>query len=128
MSVSNKRIHNEYLEMWIDDYFIYTVYLPNTIVDLKAAKIIYTDRIKLHNGMPYPCYVDAREVKYWTKEARAFQSTVEHNFQVKAFAVHFKSEFQKTILNFYLFFNKPKTPTKGFTSKDEALEWLKNYK
>ena len=34
----------------------------------------------------------------------------------------------KLLVNFFIRFNKPKTPMKMFTSEDEALDWLKNFR
>lgn len=119
---------NKYFKVKLEDDLLYFTYFDDVIVDLEAAKIILRDRLAFQKGRAYPALVDVRKVKYWTKEAREYQSTEQNHEGIKAFAMHIDSHIQKTVIKFYLFFNKPKTPTDCFLDREKALEWLRKYR
>lgn len=126
LSVEN-RFSNKYFDMWIEDDLLHITYLDNVIVDLEAARIILRDRLAFQKGRSFATFVDVRKVEYWTKEARAYQGTEQNHEGIKAFAMLIDSPIQKTVIKFYLYFNKPKTPTDCFLSKEKCLDWLSQY-
>lgn len=57
------------------------------------------------------------EVRTWAAETSGNKYTFVDAVVISNFA-------QKIIANFYIKFNKPKMPTKVFTSTEKALEWI----
>jgi hypothetical protein len=47
---------------------------------------------------------------------------------VSASAILVSSPMLKMMANFFILVNKPKNPTRMFTSKESAVEWLANFK
>nr|WP_187262283.1 hypothetical protein [Pontibacter beigongshangensis] len=70
---------------------------------------------------------DITKVKKSTKEARDFMAN-EGNEQVTASAILVTSPVLRMMANFYISVNKPKNPSRMFTDKREALEWLAQFK
>lgn len=61
-------------------------------------------------------------------QTREFMATEESLKYSKAEAFLITSLAQKILINFYIKFNKPLVPTRVFTDKEEAIEWLMQYK
>ena len=119
---------NRYLEFTIKDNLLYVKYEDGAIIDMEAAKIILKDRLEFQRGENYATFADVKSAKYWTKDAREFQSSEYNNEGIKALAMILSSHAQKIVVKFYLFFNKPNIPTNGFLDEKEALSWLLQYK
>lgn len=123
---SKRYFKNQYIEMFIEDGILKSAYFDGVIVDLEAAITIIKDRIEFLNGESFPTYIDARKVKYWTKDARKFHEL--NNNGMTAAALHVGSHVMKTIFRFYILIHKPDIPQNCFTNKQDALRWLKQFK
>jgi len=124
--MSTPSFENEYANFWIETGIVFFVYKPNTTIDLAAAKQIVNDRIKFQNQIDYPIYCDIRGMKSADKSARDFLAKEGSSF-TKGVAVIVDSPMTKIIGNFYLGLNKPTAPTKMFTEKPEALQYLNQF-
>lgn len=83
---------------------------------------------QLTNGEKHLLVVDARSVDvYVSKEARAFSAAFKENDPCIAKAFVINSTANRLIGNFYINFNKPKVPTKLFSTEEKAVEWLKSF-
>ena len=122
----NPRFENDYATFWMEAGVVYFVYKTNSSIDLNAAKQILRDRIKFQQETEYPIYCDIRGMKRADKEARDFLAK-EGSSYTKGVAIVVDSPMTKIIGNFYLGLNKPTTPTKMFTEKQEALDYLKQF-
>lgn len=60
-------------------------------------------------------------------QTREFMATEESLKYSKAEAFLITSLAQKILINFYIKFNKPLVPTRVFTDKEAAIEWLMRY-
>lgn len=119
-------IENEFAKFWIDRGIMHFVYKEALVVDLQAAKKIVEDRIRCQDNIPYPAFADCRGLKEINREARNYLAKEGSNLIV-ACALLSDSVVHKTMANFYLTLNKPSTPTKLFTDKNDALVWLQQY-
>lgn len=119
-------IENDFVKLWIVDGVMYGQYKPNVTIDLDAAKQIARDRLKLSNDKDYPSLVLISQVNNVTKEARDYFSTGDGVKHMKKMALLTNSPIGRMVGNFYLTINKPTIPTKLFTSKEDALTWLKS--
>lgn len=98
------------------------------VVDLKKTEELYEIRTDLCAGIAYPDLWDIRNIKYFTKEARAFAADPEKTKLVKAGAVIIKSKIHSIIGNYYLAFQNPPVPTKFFYTEIVAREWIEKFK
>ena len=99
----------------------------NTEVDLDLLKQIIASMSQLQNKKKLPVLIIMQSFSMPTEEARTYlaKENSSPNAAAEAYVIH--SMAQKIIGNFYLKVNKPARPTKLFTGKTEALEWLKEF-
>jgi hypothetical protein len=117
---------NDFAEFWIEENVLFFIYKPGISINLEAAKRIVADRKKVQNGIEYPVFCDMRGIKDSDKPARDFLAK-EGSSMVKAVGVLTDSPVTKIMLNFYLTISRPLVPTKMFTDKNNALEFLKSF-
>lgn len=94
--------------------------LDDVVQNAKATKML-TDNDK------YMVIVDANANLSVTKEARSYSAQKNDTDCRVAEAYIVTSVANKIIGNFYIKFNKPSVPTKLFSTKELAIEWLENY-
>ena len=116
---------NEFAEFWIEDDILHFVYKKDVDIDLKAAKKIVDDRIALQNGVSYPAFCDFRGANSTTNDARDYLANEGSSF-LQGVAILMSSPIPKIIDNFYMVINKPRVPTRVFTDKESALNFLKS--
>lgn len=76
-------------------------------------------------GHNYAVLVDFSEVVSVTREAKELVASKEFKRKAIAQALLINSLGQKIVANFYLRVNKPHLPTKAFTDRGKALEWIR---
>ncbi|TXK52162.1 STAS/SEC14 domain-containing protein [Pontibacter qinzhouensis] len=97
------------------------------LLNLEIAQKCVQDRLELIAGTAYPSFFDITKVRNTTKEARDFIAK-EGNELVTATALLVTSPVLRMMANFYIAVNKPKNPSRMFTDKRAALDWLAQYK
>ena len=121
----DKVIEKDIFKVWLgDDGIIYVEVIPNEEITLASARISSELRVQLAFGKTRPLLVDMSKVKSITREAREFYSKDE-SF-VSAMALIIKSPVSKVIGNLFLSIDQPIYPVRLFTSKNEAIDWLRN--
>lgn len=116
-----------YTKMFIQDGILHFYYKEIENMDLEMAKACVKDRKEFTKYKSYPCLVDVVMLKSSTKEARDYFA-VEGNEGITANAILVNSTAFKMMANFYIMVNKPKNPTRTFTDKASAIEWLNQFK
>ena len=117
---------NDSILLW-DEENILCILFKKPVVDLELAKMSVSLRLKATNCSPCKLYLDPKNVKSMTKEARDYYTSDEAMQLADAAAVLSTSMITKLIATFFLSFNKPPKPFKIFTSKEKAFEWLKGF-
>jgi len=126
--MKNKVIETTNAKVWLrEDGITQAVYEPNSRDTLITAKENIAVNKKLHEGKKKPILIDYRNIKSQDKAARDYFASDEVAEIDSAIAILIDSGFSKVIGNFYMGLNKPKAPTKLFTSEENAIEWLKGY-
>ncbi len=69
---------------------------------------------------------DARRFKKFGNDARIYAQEKSPLFSDK-YAIIIASGVSSYLANLFIYMNRPKIPTKTFTTKDKAVEWLNNY-
>lgn len=116
-------IENNWAEFWINNGLLFFVYKPQIVLDIKAAKKIVSARLKLQNERRLPILCDARGVKFTEKQARDYFAN-EGSAMAIAVAFLINPPLSEGIAEFYMSTSKPVVPTKIFTNRDEALNYL----
>ncbi|QMU28303.1 DUF7793 family protein [Adhaeribacter radiodurans] len=117
----------KYVLMYIQDGIFQCFFKAMDVMDINVAKVTVENRLEFFAKESYPCLFDITQVKETTKEARDFMAN-EGNDLVLASAMVVNSPMLKMMANFYIMVNKPKNPTRLFTDRESALEWLKQFK
>lgn len=117
----------DYVKLFIEDGILYSYFKIIDTMDLNIAKITVQDRLALIGDKSYPCLFDITKIKQSTKEARDYMAN-EGNKLVLASAILVSSPVLRMMANFYIMVNKPQNPTRMFTDKKSALEWLAQFK
>lgn len=124
--MKSKYFENQFAEYWLEDGVLFFVYKPGTHMNLEAAKQVVKDRLAVQNGESYPVFCDMRGVRDSDKPARDYLAK-EGSSLVRSVAVLTDSPVTKIMLNFYLTISKPLIPTKMFTDRNQALQYLKHF-
>ncbi|MBJ6119024.1 hypothetical protein JAO76_12525 [Pontibacter sp. BT310] len=112
--------------MFIEDGILYIHYKQIENLDQHVAEDCVRARKAFTENKDYPCLVDVISIKNFTKEARDYFAN-EGNEGIIANAILINSTVTKMMANFYIMVNKPTNPTRMFTDKAIALEWLKQF-
>ncbi|MBL7934085.1 MAG: STAS/SEC14 domain-containing protein [Bacteroidia bacterium] len=94
--------------------------VEEAIENSNAVNSFYTVR-------KFPLLVDARNIKYITKEARKQFAITGRETSITSFALMVNSPLSRVIGNFFMGLNKPAVPARLFDNEDEAIQWLKKY-
>jgi len=117
---------NDYARFWITDSILFFKYKPNTIIDLKVAQRVVTDRIHFQNEKPYPVLCDIRGIIATEKAGRDYLAQ-SGSILTQAVGLIVHEKVLLAISNFYVQISKPSVPTQIFTNEKEALVYLKGF-
>jgi len=126
--MENEVVLTRTAKVWLgEDGIVRANYFPNAEETLADAKESIATVVKVSKRKKCPVLVDSRNLKSITREARAYYAGEENAKVVNSTALLIDSPISKIIGNFFMNFNKPKFPTRLFTSETEAIEWLKGF-
>ncbi|MCG8321482.1 MAG: hypothetical protein MI921_18405 [Cytophagales bacterium] len=121
-------LENKYVEIWIEDGIIFEVFKPGTVINLEAGRKVVADRLKVSDHTTMPLFVDMRQLLSINKETRRYMASKEALHYLSAGAFLVKSTINRLAFNAFQVLSNPPIPTKGFTNKEKALNWLKYIK
>jgi hypothetical protein len=79
---------------------------------------------ELGEGKRMPLLFQPHDFLTVSKDGSLYATSDEGVKYTLAIAVLIDNLAKRLLLNFFLNFNKPKVPTKGFSNKEDALRWL----
>jgi hypothetical protein len=126
--MSNNVIENLFGKFFLEDGVIHFIRNSNNDIDLAGAKLCTEHSKMVSKGVPAPTYVDISKIKDAPIEVRQYFASEEALDHVTAIAIYVNSSLTAFIANAFLIFGKPVKPTKVFSEKTLALEWLDGYK
>lgn len=126
-SEASRGIVTRTCELRLEGDIVVGRFLDGAEVQLDDARENLAATARLHPGGAVPVLVDLRRVRSQTAEARAYFAGAEGSRVSRAVALLVDSALSRIIGNFYLGFNRPGTPTRLFTSEDEARAWLRAF-
>lgn len=122
-----KEVENNFIKFWIEDNILHSQFKKPTDGTIENIKAIIDLRHQISDDKKqYWCY-DFNGIKSYEKDARDY---AEKNGQqdLYACAAVLNSHIAKFILNAFMVLKKPTVPLKGFTKKNEAINWLNELK
>ena len=111
---------NEWFLFWEEDAIMCYLYKKPEI-DLDIAKMSVAIRLRLTQNRPCKLLADLKNLKVISKE---YYASTEGTYLLEAVATIAPSFLARTIVTFFLNFNKPKLPFQIFSNKTKALDWL----
>ena len=120
-------IENAFIKYWVEEDILFGEYKHVDVNSLAIAMECVKDRLLLANGNSYPYLLDARKLRSINKEARDYFASEESEKCMVAGAILVDSSITTIIGNFFLKINKPSIPTRIFTDKEKALDWLRKF-
>ena len=122
-----KEVENDFIKFWIEDNILHSQFKKPTDGNIENIKAIIDLRHQMSDDKKqYWCY-DFNGIKSYDKDARDY---AEKNGQedLYACAAVLNSHIAKFILNAFMVLKKHTVPLKGFTKKNEAINWLNELK
>lgn len=125
--MNTKESENDFIKFWIEKDILYSQFKKPTEVTIEKIKAIIDLRHQISDGKSqYWCY-DFNGVKSYDKQARDYAAQYGQD-HLYACAVVLNSHVTKFILNSFMLLKKNTVPLKGFTKKEDAVNWLKEFK
>jgi len=122
-----KEVENDFMKFWIEDGILYSQFKKPTTINIEKIKALIDLRTEISDGKKqYWCY-DFNGIKSYDKEARDYAEIYGQEYLYACAAV-FNSHIAKFTLNTFMRLKKPLIPLKGFTKKNEAINWLNELK
>ena len=121
-----KKIELEKLTIELISSNILLISLKDSVV-IEEADVIEVKKhnLELTQGKDYVIVFDSGNYTTISEEGRKLMSSPEIELNRKASAFVINSLGQKLIANFYLKVDRPKVPTKFFSDKEKAMNWVK---
>lgn len=124
-----KQIETKDVYFSIEDGILFCSYKRLLTIDLDIAKMIVKDRLDFTEGKSYPIVIDFSNLKSANKEARDYMNDPEGGLKGLLAGAFVSNNVVATLfINLYLKINKPTVPARFFTSKEEALNWIRKIK
>lgn len=114
--------------VWLgEDDILYAKCLPVENHTLEDAFENHNVNRRLCGNMKLPMLTDLRSIGNMSREARIFYASEDNAEIVLAMALLVDNAFSKMMGNFFIRLNKPRFPTKMFTSENAAITWLQGF-
>lgn len=122
-----KEVANDFVKFWIKEGILYSKFKKPVVIDIEKVKILIDLRHEISAGeKQYWCY-NFDGVKSYDKEARDY-ADIHGQEYLHACAVLLNSHITKFTLNAFMKLKRPLIPLRGFTKKENAVNWLREIK
>ncbi len=119
---------NEWVVIEKHEKHLYVSFKPNDHLELtiEGAKKIIDDSLAFTNGKVYPVINDIKNMPSHNREVREFFAGQASRSAV-ANAILVSNTFTRIMASFFLSLSKPLIPTKIFSDRKKAVEWLEKF-
>jgi hypothetical protein len=115
-------------EFFVDEQTVlHVVMFSNVVVDYEDAVDNFLVIKNITKNKPCVKFIDLINKPKFEKKAKRFLENKEVQTMTKARAILTTNSVQKISLNFFIRFNTTNIPTKFFTDRDEAMQWVKQF-
>lgn len=121
---------NNFIRFEVINGVLHTWYRKGATIDLDAAKVIVSERLKLLNGRVMPMVLYDEGIKEVKRDARIYLSSGDGVQGINASAFIVTNPFTKMVVQFFLALNAKNSgfPIRTFSNSEDALLWLETYK
>ena len=123
-----KEIETEIALLDLKNDILHITIKEDTEIDIDNIKENIKCREKVQQGKKFLVFVDTTGLHGISNEARSYAAQDEITSMNKAMAVLTPSLPTKMLVNFFIKFDKPNSPTKMFNTRQKALDWLETYR
>ena len=109
----------------LSDDKVLTLEFQKKTIDVPEAEKIVEGTRRISGNIKHANLIDTRKMLLMTRSARKHFAK-QRGQDVVCIALLINSKLQSISANMYMKFNKPVIPTKVFTDKNLAVNWLKN--
>ena len=121
------RYENGYGIFWKEENILFFEFKSEAVIDLHAAQQIIADRLQTQKEKPFPVLCIMNGVVNINKAARDYFAQ-QGSVLIKAVGILAnQGSYAFLMASFYIRVNKPQVPTKVFSDKSEALQFLKTF-
>jgi len=119
---------NEWVIIENHKKYLYVCFKENNDMelDIQSAKKIIDDSLKFTNSKIFPVINDIKNMPSHTREVREFFAGQASRSAV-ANAILVSNTFNRVMASFFLSLSKPLIPTKIFSDREKAVEWLSKF-
>ena len=116
-----------YFEIFIEDGILYLTLPYEHYTEHMIASGI-KQRLAMTQDKSYPFLADVTKLKSITYEARERMTREDAAYGTTVVAFLIKSKVQEVLYNFFHILHKAPRPSRMFTDRKKAIEWLQKYK
>ena len=114
-------------KIYINDGIVYVDFLAEYVI-FEIIEEGIKARLEITKDKSYPMLSDIRKVKSLSREARQRISQKDSGSGTSAAAILTSSKIHEVICNFFYAIYKAPAPSKMFTNREKAIEWLQQFK
>lgn len=126
--MKNFHVDTKHYTSWLENGVFYFTYKPGSIITLDVAKYVVETRLNMSDGIIRPAFVDVRGMLAIDKEARKYLAGEEALRYINAGAIYLNNHLIYLALQVFLKIDNPSIPSRLFTEKGKALQWLEHFK
>ncbi|PCH67258.1 MAG: hypothetical protein COC01_06260 [Bacteroidetes bacterium] len=115
-------------ELWIEDGIYILIHKADKTTSLETVQDHLRLHIELSGGKKMPLFIDMTGQIGASPEAREFGNSDEIKQTYSAIGLLVGSVFNRVLGSLFMTINKPPYPVKMFATKEEAMEWLQQFK
>lgn len=120
-------VENDFMKFWIEDGILHSQFKKPVVVNIERIKALIDLRHEVSAGEKQYWSYDFDGIKSYDKEARDYAEIYGQEYLCGC-AVIFNSHIAKFTLNTFMILKTPLIPLKGFTKKENAINWLNELK
>lgn len=124
--METESFENEFAFFYISDSILFYSYKQGVVINLAAAKRIVADRLEMQNERSFAVLCDISGVSDSDKPGRDYLAQY-GSVLTNAVALLTNSKLLLVMTTFYLRVSKPQVPTRIFTDRSLAIEFLSGY-
>lgn len=128
MAERSKYCQNHFYEMWIENGIVIGVLRNDFILTEKDAMQLVRKRLEISGGNTMPILADITHSMGADSRAKQYLSRGDGIRQLSAGAFLAGNPVSKFMGNLFLSVNCPAIPSKLFTERRKAMQWLLQYK
>lgn len=123
-----EKIDTPYYVMYLEHGIIHQVYKPDLIITVEIAKQMVSHRLEITKNITRPVFVDVRNLVAINAASRKYLAGEMAVKYVSAGAIFLDNYLHYLAGTVSIKIDKPTVPSKLFTDKEKALQWLEHFK